>query len=419
MIANEIQPISTESTQLDQMDTYSLLGIFDNLNFEELLYTADISARIRDIIETHYMVPKYQIHEKPTFISLYDKSDESSAYLVIQKTLNILKFLRNFGHNIEKIKFDAYGYGDDDTIISEYIAKYCSNSLNEINLYDGGYYLLNAANETFNQIRSLHFAVSEKKLNNLEIHRIYPRLERLKIYARRPIASQYLAYEFPYLIDLDYSDGESSVDYSTLQRLLEANAQLRSLSINMLTTFEALQMIHDNSPALETLSFVRREGDFFDANRTIHFESVRNFAVHKIVTDFDGRDDFPITFEHLNSLEIAAILNEAMFDLIQRNQKIEMLSISYRVAERSMKRLLNILNDFSTLKTITLLWPIHMDSDEFWTSLNGLKSLTTIKFMSWTRHLDGLSEEMPTNWKHVGSSKFNDMNCWTLLRESE
>lgn len=59
------QPASLSSQhRLDQLDDWSLLGIFDFLDYDEIINLAQASERFHQVILQRYMIPVFHIDEK-------------------------------------------------------------------------------------------------------------------------------------------------------------------------------------------------------------------------------------------------------------------------------------------------------------------------------------------------------------------
>lgn len=389
---------------LDQMDDYSLLAIFDHLNFNELINMADTNTKFRALILMYYMKPKYKIHENVIYIAMTVNNYDGPQNVVLHEMPSVLKFLRIYGPITRRIKFSKYLYDNVEVgLISRYIEKYCSKTLQELSLPEGEHFLLNEAKETFDKVQTIDFTVTEKNLANLQIHRIYPNMKTLKMYTQTPFASSLLAYPCQNLTHLEYRESENFEDFSYLQNLFQSNPQLQSLNFNKLVSFKLLEAIRDHLPNLKTLSITRRERDFFDVNQTIHFVHVKNLILQKIVSDFNERNEFPITFSELNSLEIASLLHPPLIDLIQKNKSIQRLSLMYRGAIDSMLTLLQIVKGLDELQDITFWWSPRMQAKEVVQFFKEMKELKRVTFISWARDLEQLFSAIPENWANIGT----------------
>lgn len=112
-------------TQFNSLDYYSLLDIFDNLHFNDLLNLADVDATFYSIITDHYMIRKFRICEKVICLNGYVAQLRADAKLSIGALDSILRFLRIYGHQITRLEFDSVLF---DSVsagkISQHIEKY-------------------------------------------------------------------------------------------------------------------------------------------------------------------------------------------------------------------------------------------------------------------------------------------------------
>lgn len=144
----------TSTASLGRIDTYSLLDIYDHLDFDDLVNVALIDSHFSDLITRHYMIAKYRIHEKLIQISNNpDNATDHPDAVPIRNYGTILQFLQLFGHLITKLEFSHYYSDSEAPTINRFIAEHCSSSLTEITLKGVGVYLMSETKQRFEIFR--------------------------------------------------------------------------------------------------------------------------------------------------------------------------------------------------------------------------------------------------------------------------
>lgn len=130
---------------LDKLDVPSLLGIFDHLNFEEMINIASINDNFRQLIIDHYLLPHAHIGHKTIRIEASGTHAGSSDAMTMQfdkiETIRsyetALRLLRNFGHLIESIAFNPRNFTHEESaMIGDHIIAYCATNLREFELIE-------------------------------------------------------------------------------------------------------------------------------------------------------------------------------------------------------------------------------------------------------------------------------------------
>lgn len=232
----------------------------------------------------------------------------------------VLRFLQNFGHIITKLEFEAAIYDKGEaTIITQYVEKYCSTSLIEINCRD---YPLNKSNQSFEKVHVVDLEFSHE-MTDFQIHRIYPYLAKLKLRMYNPVSDNVLAYPCPYLKELDFHEIRDSKNASFITNFLRLNPQLQTIRLKTFVSFETLLVIRDKLSNLTSLTLAHRKNDFLQSKQIIHLPNVEHFTLDVIWYDLGDFERFPITFDNLISLEISSLaLKGVMIDLIEQNKKL-------------------------------------------------------------------------------------------------
>lgn len=401
------------------MDDYSLLIIFDKLNFTELLNVADASTIFRELIIDHYMIPKYQLHKKVLRVALSEVYYDSETENFNIYTFSIvLRILRNFGHIITKLYFEAAIYDKAEVaIIAEYVEKYCSRSLVEIT---GNDYPLSKSNQSFEKVHIVDFRFSHQ-MTDFQIHRSYPYVEELKIRTYNPVSDDVLVYPCPYLYKLDFHEVQDSKNASFITNFLRLNPQLQTLRLEAFVSLELLLVIRDNVPNLTSLTLAHRKNDFFQSKQIIHLPSVDHFTLDVIWYDLGDFERFPITFDNLISLEISSLaLKGLMIDLVKQNNEILSLSLPLSNIWDVFTSMVAIhLHELSKLEVIRLWWSNDMSAEDLSDLLGDVEKLKKIIFGTWSGvHTKDLFSKILEEWKISDISDNDGLQYLTLERSN-
>lgn len=350
---------SSIERQLQSLDDYSLLNIFDYLKFTELINLASINDEFLEIIRGHIMLPKYRMREKTIRISQQMLGSVDTNIISFTELDEILRFLRTFGDLVEKITFDGSGYGiQGRALISRHIQKYCSKTLQQLELIDTGDFLIASTNNSFEKLTKMI-------LQNIDVL-IAPQMQEM----------------FPVLFELQlHKSATLSED------VLKSLSHLRFLHLHDSANLGFLKSASKWLTDLESLKFgyyPRELQDFYlETGEPIHFRNVRDLSVIVLGDGDEQRtwDVFPLAFGELKHLEIFAIdKDDVPIKLIQANKKLESVSIPWTNDGNAIAAIVRQLQNISML---TFEWPAENHSS-LWLALNECRSLQTMKITVWT-----------------------------------
>lgn len=351
--------IPSTGLKLNELDINSLLGICDHVNFGSLINLADTNTEFRQLITDRYMIPIFRIHEQ---VISFEKQDIvmyiPDDTIAIGKVHTILRFLRIFGHLITRVKLSGSQFEEKQTaLITRYIDEYCAINLVELDLIDAGEYLISNAERIFEKARKVHLR-NVKQLENIQIHRIYPNINELSFATDSKLAASPL-----YHLQYTQHFGNSLISL----------AQLRTLSLHGLPTFDLVSVISAKMPQLETLSIAYYVNNFVvPANQITHFNKVKTLKISVLEhNESHTINSLPLKFDQLDNLEIfSSLLHNVPINLIVENVGLRTLSLP------------------TTLR-MDEFWPVfdqiqstHMNLSELTVVWNQLSDARTVKLMT-------------------------------------
>lgn len=314
---NAIDPLEPTFTGIVQ-------GVYDHLNFTQLIDLADKNDTARPIIRNEYMIAKYRVHERIFVITkIFRDVPHSNQYNMVEQFESAHKFLRHFGDLVSKLRFENNWSQLTDTEVTTLtsdIEKYLSDSLVDIELKRVGNYLLGKTKRVFSNVTYVK-AVLDKYSDNYDLNRIYPKMETL--YLQPSIFEEYPAKTvvrtYPNLKDLiTIEHGSTNIFID----LLKVNPRIERLRLNELPSREFLMYI-DNLPHLKELRIVGKQE--FPINQITHFRHIEKFAVS--ISKWQSRA-VPFTFDRLEEFSIDLARFVFLVQFIQQNPKLKVLSIN-------------------------------------------------------------------------------------------
>lgn len=392
------------AASLDRIDTYSLLNIYDHLDFDDLVNVALIDSHYSDLITRHYMIAKYRIHEKLIRISNNpDNATDHPDILSIRNYETILQFLQLFGHLITKLEFSHYYSDSEAPTINRFIAEHCSTSLTEIILKGVGVYLISETKQQFEKVVHVSFSDSNIYADNLKLERIFPRMEYLELNIVRfiRIASiGSLVQTHSHLKHFHYNDRRIDGNDSFLRDFIKLNPQLQTLCLRKLISLDFLQVASENLPKLETLLILNNFPNPFHEKR-IHFKSVRNFTF----VDRDSSqifNNFPLSFD---SLEIFRVFSELSIDeigsFIKENRNLSVLLMPWTGLGYDYSIFFDIISEIKELEELRFKWSNNMDQDGVLYLMSEFQKLRKVTFCVHGNECEQLTGMTPQQWQFI------------------
>lgn len=361
---------STENAfPLTQLDKYSFLSVLDYTAFDEMIHLAGTNTEIRQIITDHFMIAKYHIHEKVIRVEGAGHWDRVGNDIIIGNYSKALPFLRIFGHKITKLRVVGDHYSLDVIgKICEYVARYCSKTIIELDVINTDDYLTVRTWETFTKATKVYFD-RLRYVDNIQIQRIYPAAKEL-------------------LISLDPAvDGSNKYVHHypiQIRNLIRAMPELHTLDVH-LPTFDMLTVVKASMPYLESLSISYFVESFRKSvNQIMHFEKIKDFEVRvKGKNSIGPLNSLPITFDNLETLAILSTRFDSIpLNLIEENVNLKKISLPYTFPSISLLSLVaRISHSHQQLEELHLLWTdLNTDADMFsvLTALDRLKKIIFI-----------------------------------------
>lgn len=368
---------SSFSLKLQNLDEFNILSILDYVDFSGLINLSSASDRLRNLIATHYMIPKYRIDERQTFIFKGSSDEATTEEISLGKETTIYQFLHNFGEYVTEISFAGEDFdGEQIQKISQHIERYCATNLKSIMLLFTNAHLLRDTDQIFANVVDVYIHQGQA-WKNVQIARIYPSVERLTINGAQLKQMR-----------------EDRVDIKSVPNL-------HSIEVFDVNSTDLLDYINQSQPNLEALS-ISIDSDFFHSSNkeSVLFKHVRNFTI----TTFDLSDTVaqsPVQFEQIESLTIGSpVPNGMVMDLLKRSTTLKTLRLTRLHGSDLMFRLIfGILKGFPHFNEITFYWNGVVRAPKLLGYLNEISQLTRITISSAEANQELLISAIPEQWQ--------------------
>lgn len=266
--------------------------ILDRLNLNALLSMVRVNSRYSDIADevVRRKYRNYKIDIKTVFKtdgsrSIFNEGNNNVTIYDISFALDLLKY---FGHYFRAINVHVYKENlelVDLTKIAQYLNKYCSKSLKQLQLEFIEHEILNEFTEPFeaveelNIINEIYFQTEAKPLDEL-----FPNLRRLIIYSRYDVNYNFINTELPRL-EYFYINGDDQRELSVtnsenIRNLIRRNPTIRSLDLQLSKLPKLLTYINHFLPQLENLTL----SDLHIDDERVQLKNVKKFEL-KVITN--------------------------------------------------------------------------------------------------------------------------------------
>lgn len=389
------------------MDDINLMCIFDHLEFTDLLAVSELNPRFKQLIETHYMLPKYHIDDKLIRFAQSPSHVETDEITIFASN-HIQRLLTNYGHLIRKIVFSGIFFNITEVeMINQNIVQYCSKSLVELRLIDAGTHLLSDATTIFDNVTAINLRLYQS--TKLQLQRIYPKLAKLTLTVGETFILPIIDESYSNLMHLVFMEFADFTNDSYLINLIQLNPQIRHLHLNRMPTIDFAHLIQANLEHLQTLQVAYNPVGVIEwyaqHNQSIHFKTVKHLIV-SIQHSGHSFHRFPMTFEKLEVLDIDLMsFYHVPIGLIQQNPHLKMLSIPLRFVI-NRQTILNCIYDLRELNEMKTNWGSEIRADVI-RLMTELRHLTRITFYVLDGEKDNLLGSISDEWRMVNLLKYN------------
>lgn len=237
-----------------------------------------------------------------------------------------LMLLKRYGNVIRRISVENHRMSDDRSDqITIAINKYCSASLNKLNLGFIKQNTMDKLTQPFQMVEDFSFEVSLEKISQktLPLNETFPNLRRLTVSLYQNLNYKFIDCQMPHLERLKAvatMELGAQPRYDLIERVIRKNPQIRSVELMQFRP-GFMKTLNQLLPQLESLT----TSGFDVGTEVIHFENVRN-AKYLDMLDGSARQ---ITFGKLESLQINYFNHQldAWCEFFRRHRNLSRLHI--------------------------------------------------------------------------------------------
>lgn len=412
-----------EVTNEAHLDNHSIFR--DSINFDGLLILAEKNTNFRDLIIRNYAMAQHRLHEKKLIIQGQTDFTESSdrfeitpQSIIIHRHDLAMQFLRNFGDVLKSIEISNFFLSKPQfDEISRSVAEFCSKTLQEIHLQLIKLTLADElSSEVFRNVENVTIS-AYIQCNNMELHKMFPAMRRLKFDSHDFANVSLIAHHFPRLEYVSCFGSLNSENEEHIMKLLELNPQLRSLDTNYFSNVQHLRFVHDKLPNLEHLGI-----SYFDSANIneivqesshierVRFENLKEFSIALLDSDFWQHEHIPCAFDRLESLELHCYhLSDRLMEFIFENKFLKKLLVP--MTSPTYQQLTKIVNELPHLDEMSVKWDREDNKGliELMAETSQLKKIHI--FLNRVDDSEAVVGIVPSKWKLInvmGNHRYNE-----------
>lgn len=412
----DAQARPSTNLKLNELNDDVLFLIFDELDFEDLIYMSATNSKFNRIAETvfHQRYADYdiQIIGVREFYGSVRKFKEGlpyQKYIEIPESDFVEEVMKYAGKWIHKLTIQSHKMQNVKKVY-EIVNKYTADCLPHLDLrwVKKESFDVDSFAKPFTALKELHFLVDEEQpsasMQPLSV--IFPRLQRMSVSLGNDIEHNFLDDDFPNLEHLE----ASIVQDSEKQRLQFESLMRRNPQIRSLNTWnypgDYVVTISKLLPALEILTL----HEFDSLEEAVHFENVKNLQIVKTYpTDIEK-----LTFSKLELLDIdfASSYNE-LITFFGNHQYLPKLHLHVNGRSTNGKELVDTVSHVPNLVELKMIWAQHINPQFIAQIIESHDKLRSVEFSvnEWDMQFD---EETRTEYKNFKRQHANDWHFKNL-----
>lgn len=388
------EPALNHISDLEQLDDYSLMHIFDHLHLADLMTIAQIRPRFSDIIIDHYIIAKFHMHEHELIINVESDyralifNTEDRRLYIAESFDKLLSVLMHFGHIFNQLTYEITDFGTPSLEkIVEYVDKYCPQAKKAIFVVTVDRDAL--ANWSYSiEITTPSIGLSIYVPQAFPLNDLFPRMEELKMEKIIESAVEY----FPNLTKCSFESVLHPGSYKKAYEMIRLNPQLHSFKTMITNNASFVSYINEMLPNLQSLSF-----DFFNVAivaEMVRFTRVTEFSLDLSYCGADARIGQAIDnikFDELKNLKIRSgfgRFDANLKEMVRENRGLTSLAIDFSMTRTELTELIQILPDLEELSI-------------YWRSVRRVQILDMMEFLL------------------IGNHKMNQINVYELMQANE
>lgn len=339
-------PSTATSSQLNQLDDFSLMCILDYLDFDDLIAVAKLSPRLSNIILDHYLLAKFRLHEKNIIYLkerlFYNDRYGISTYLADDwdETLTILEL---FGHAFKHVCFKVPSQTNPRTlVVFEYADKYFPQAIKKIEIIRVDAKALAKWTHTVN-CNITEVEIGGHVIDPIPLNDLFPLMQKLEVLNIHSSMIQF----YPHLTNC-----RASIGHLNTFELIRLNPQLRQFRTVKCYNVSEVRYLSEISPNLESLDvYLYIDPHNIDSD-VAHFRNVKEFSLTAL--NEKEEDEIPefwnvignIQFDRLEVLKLEAVIPNAdnrLIEMIAANRNLKKFETNVGMTPETFNSLLQSL----------------------------------------------------------------------------
>lgn len=271
------------TNQIEQLDDFTLLTVFNMMKLEGVLRFADRSTRFHDLITKYDIITKFQPNSKWLIIESNQTTRENilikTSEIIVNDFETIQMALKTMGSYIHRIQFNCLNFTQEQVIaISHTINKHTSSTLNEIILRNPN---KNMTRDWENEFSGVHSIGLELKNGGSisQLHESFPNVEKIELTVGYRSNVKFLMHPMLKLKHLLFIDGPSQAIEEHPTDVLQHNPQLLTFHFNEIDDPRFIDSVNKILPDLKSLALSVDDfgGKYESPALNLHFANVTEF----------------------------------------------------------------------------------------------------------------------------------------------
>lgn len=359
------------TNQLEQLDDFTLLSVFNTMTLEGILRFSERNERFRHLIETYDMIRRFAPQHKWLIInsnvSTFENIRIAGNQIILNDVETIQLALRTLGPQVERVQFNCHNFTKPEVLaIGQTLNRHCSASLVAIVLLSPAENLPNDWTNRFEAVKNVSMDLTHGGTLR-QVHESFPNVEQIELSLRYHSNVDFLKHPMEKLQHLHIFDGPSSQIEEHPQEVIGLHRQLRSFWFTEIGRPHFVEVLSAALPDLESLALSIDNFDmrFQGHDLKMHFPKVTEFMLTvREMSNIVKKESVPFSFDRLERFELkSASVPECWINFIGANKQLRWISLPW--TELRGEQMQEIVERSPRLEEIVVTWSEAQHNDVF------------------------------------------------------
>lgn len=407
------------TNQLEQLDDFALLSMFNMMTLEGVLRFADRNDRFRQLIDSYDMIRRFKPDHKWLIINSNESAIENVRVtrneIILNDIETIHMALRALGSHIERIQFNCHNFSEPEVLaIGQTLNRHCSTSLAAIVLHSPSKNLTNDWTNRFEGVKNISMHLKSAS-TIAQVHESFPNVEQIELSVEYRSNLNFLMHPMEKLRHLHILDGPSSQIESHPLEVLGFHRQLRSFWFTEIERPQFVEAVNSALPDLESLALTIDVFDplFQKPSGKMHFPNVTEFLLTvREMSHILQKQSLSFSFDRLERFQFkSGSLPECWMQFISENKALRWISMP--LTELTGKQMQRIVEQSPALEEIIIYWSEAQHNEIFGRYFGAESKLKRIGVvLKEADDRDALMTIMLPKWRLVDETVIDNSINW-------